>query len=73
MFWWVTRAAALAEAPKEKKEARTGAATELDKNIVPSVLGDVPHQIRGFLSRFESMKLVGPAYDKCTGCSDSVE
>ncbi|CAH7671090.1 hypothetical protein BY996DRAFT_4576611 [Phakopsora pachyrhizi] len=37
-----------------------------------SVLGTVPHQVRGFLSKFENLKLVGPAYDKCTGCSERV-
>ncbi|POW16552.1 hypothetical protein PSHT_06602 [Puccinia striiformis] len=48
----------------------------MDKNrdehkstIQESVLGLVPHQIRGFLSKFDNLKLVGPAYDKCTGCS----
>lgn len=40
--------------------------------ISESVLGVVPHQIRGFLSKFENLKLVGPAYDKCTGCSEAV-
>jgi len=40
--------------------------------IQDSVLGLVPHQIRGFLSKFDSLKLVGPAYDKCTGCSLTV-
>ncbi|MBW0488272.1 hypothetical protein O181_027987 [Austropuccinia psidii MF-1] len=37
-----------------------------------SILGVVPHQIRGFLSKFENMKLAGPAYDKCTACSETV-
>ncbi|EFP81641.1 Autophagy protein 7 [Puccinia graminis f. sp. tritici] len=40
--------------------------------IKESVLGLVPHQIRGFLAKFENLKLVGPAYDKCTGCSQTV-
>ncbi|KAH9469601.1 hypothetical protein MJO29_003763 [Puccinia striiformis f. sp. tritici] len=51
----------------------------MDKNrdehkstIQESVLGLVPHQIRGFLSKFDNLKLVGPAYDKCTGCSLTV-
>ncbi|SCV70577.1 BQ2448_3339 [Microbotryum intermedium] len=34
-----------------------------------SCLGVVPHQIRGYLSRFENLKITGQAYDKCTGCS----
>jgi len=37
-----------------------------------SVLGSVPHQLRGFLSQFRNMSLVGAAYDKCTGCSETV-
>ncbi|PPQ82174.1 hypothetical protein CVT26_008804 [Gymnopilus dilepis] len=37
-----------------------------------SVLGTVPHQLRGFLNQFRTMPLVGAAYDKCTGCSETV-
>ncbi|XP_006463040.1 hypothetical protein AGABI2DRAFT_194065, partial [Agaricus bisporus var. bisporus H97] len=37
-----------------------------------SVLGSVPHQLRGFLAQFRNLQLVGPAYDKCTGCSETV-
>ena len=36
------------------------------------VLGLVPHQLRGFLGQFRTMPLVGAAYDKCTGCSETV-
>ncbi|KAF8999186.1 E1-like protein-activating [Cyathus striatus] len=36
------------------------------------VLGVVPHQVRGFLAQFRSINLVGRAYDKCTGCSETV-
>ena len=32
----------------------------------------VPHQIRGFLSHFSQLMIVGHAYDKCTACSESV-
>ncbi|ORX93410.1 ubiquitin-like modifier-activating enzyme atg7 [Basidiobolus meristosporus CBS 931.73] len=35
-------------------------------------LGLVPHQIRGFLSHFSQMLVVGRAYDKCTACSKIV-
>ncbi|KAH9825098.1 hypothetical protein DFH28DRAFT_1091498 [Melampsora americana] len=59
---------AMAEIPNQKKDNQTDDQVER----INSVLGDVPHQIRGFLSRFENMKLVGPAYEKCTGCSESV-
>ncbi|KAF5314895.1 hypothetical protein D9619_006968 [Psilocybe cf. subviscida] len=37
-----------------------------------SVLGLVPHQLRGFLAQFRTMPLVGAQYDKCTGCSETV-
>ncbi|KAF8227163.1 E1-like protein-activating [Tricholoma matsutake] len=37
-----------------------------------SVLGLVPHQLRGFLAQFRNMQIVGAAYDKCTGCSETV-
>ena len=39
---------------------------------INSVLGLVPHQLRGFLGQFRTMPLVGVAYDKCTGCSETV-
>ncbi|KAK9765622.1 Autophagy protein 7, variant 2 [Basidiobolus ranarum] len=35
-------------------------------------LGLIPHQIRGFLSHFSNMLVVGRAYDKCTACSNIV-
>ncbi|KZO99225.1 E1-like protein-activating [Calocera viscosa TUFC12733] len=37
-----------------------------------SVLGAVPHQLRGYLARFNSMTITGAAYDRCTGCSEAV-
>jgi len=37
-----------------------------------SVLGLVPHQLRGFLSQFRNIHITGAAYDKCTGCSETV-
>ena len=37
-----------------------------------SVLGLVPHQLRGFLAQFRNMQIVGAAYDRCTGCSETV-
>ena len=35
-------------------------------------LGIVPHQIRGFLSTFSSLNIVGQAYDCCSACSERV-
>ncbi|KAJ4468282.1 hypothetical protein J3R30DRAFT_3688002 [Lentinula aciculospora] len=37
-----------------------------------SVLGLVPHQLRGYLAQFRNMHIVGAAYDRCTGCSETV-
>ncbi|KAG5340089.1 hypothetical protein C0989_002791 [Termitomyces sp. Mn162] len=37
-----------------------------------SVLGVVPHQLRGFLAQFRNVPIVGAAYDRCTGCSEIV-
>ncbi|KAI0214927.1 Ubiquitin-like modifier-activating enzyme ATG7 [Lamellibrachia satsuma] len=37
-----------------------------------SPLGIVPHQIRGFLSRFQYVMPACMAFDKCTACSDIV-
>ncbi|GAA5847905.1 hypothetical protein JCM9279_003484 [Rhodotorula babjevae] len=37
-----------------------------------SPLGIVPHQIRGYLARFDNLKITGQAYDRCTGCSETM-
>ena len=37
-----------------------------------SALGLVPHQIRGFLSRFQNVLPASERFDKCTACSDVV-
>lgn len=37
-----------------------------------SVLGLVPHQLRGFLAQFRALLVTGAAFDGCTGCSESV-
>lgn len=36
------------------------------------MLGIVPHQLRGFLAQFRNLHIVGAAYDRCTGCSETV-
>lgn len=38
-----------------------------------SILGLLPHQIRGFLGQFNHLLIVGQAYDKCTACSEKVD
>lgn len=37
-----------------------------------SVLGLVPHQLRGFLAQFRTLPVTGAAFDGCTGCSEAV-
>ncbi|XP_067907947.1 ubiquitin-like modifier-activating enzyme ATG7 isoform X2 [Heterodontus francisci] len=41
-------------------------------NEPPTSLGLVPHQIRGFLSRFDNVLPASLAFDKCTACSPVV-
>src|ERR1700722_4072589 len=43
-----------------------------DRDSSGSVLGLVPHQLRGFLAEFRAMPIVGAAYHRCTGCSETV-
>uniref|UniRef100_A0A674EFI1 Ubiquitin-like modifier-activating enzyme ATG7 n=1 Tax=Salmo trutta TaxID=8032 RepID=A0A674EFI1_SALTR len=40
-------------------------------NEPPTSLGLVPHQIRGFLSRFDNVLPASLAFDKCTACPSS--
>ena len=50
----------------------TNADSNSEEEGLNSVLGSVPHQLRGFLNQFRTMPLVGAAYEKCTGCSETV-
>ncbi|KAJ3078443.1 Autophagy protein 7 [Quaeritorhiza haematococci] len=43
-----------------------------NESITRSPLGLVPHQVRGFLSHFSNLLIVGQAYDRCTACSPAV-
>lgn len=43
-----------------------------DDHAARSVLGLVPHQLRGYLAEFRNLPIIGAAYDRCTGCSDTV-
>ncbi|KAI7864677.1 E1-like protein-activating enzyme Gsa7p/Apg7p [Spinellus fusiger] len=38
----------------------------------PSLLGLVPHQIRGFLADFHHLLIEGQSYNRCTACSPTV-
>ncbi|CAB4254870.1 similar to Saccharomyces cerevisiae YHR171W ATG7 Autophagy-related protein and dual specificity member of the E1 family of ubiquitin- activating enzymes [Maudiozyma barnettii] len=37
-----------------------------------TILGEIPHQIRGFLHSFNSVKLKTPAYEYCSACSEKI-
>lgn len=36
------------------------------------MLGELPHQIRGFLHNFSLMKISGMAYPQCSACSECI-
>jgi len=38
-----------------------------------TVLGKLPHQLRGFLGKFDTMKLETPAYEYCSACSKPIQ
>lgn len=57
--------------PAPPPNTNNSSSSEPDEGL-NSVLGVVPHQLRGFLGQFRTMPLVGAAYDKCTGCSETV-
>jgi ubiquitin-like modifier-activating enzyme ATG7 len=46
------------------------AATDTSKFVHP--LGALPHQLRGFLSSFSTLQIVGSPYSHCSACSDSI-
>eukprot|EP00672_Neobodo_designis_P020939 CAMPEP_0174829126 /NCGR_PEP_ID=MMETSP1114-20130205/1743_1 /TAXON_ID=312471 /ORGANISM="Neobodo designis, Strain CCAP 1951/1" /LENGTH=677 /DNA_ID=CAMNT_0016062869 /DNA_START=83 /DNA_END=2116 /DNA_ORIENTATION=- len=46
--------------------------SEAASDAATTVIGIVPHQVRGSVSDYSQMTLHGVAYDKCTACSDKV-
>jgi len=58
-----------APTPESIESAQAGGA---DAGPGTSILGLVPHQLRGFLAQFRNMLITGAAYDRCTGCSEIV-
>jgi ubiquitin-like modifier-activating enzyme ATG7 len=41
-------------------------------NTEQGPLSTVPHQIRGFLGNFDTMKIWGPSYPSCSACSPNI-
>ncbi|KAK7471325.1 Autophagy protein 7 [Stygiomarasmius scandens] len=59
-------------APAPKPPSATTPASVEEGEEGTSVLGLIPHQLRGYLAQFRNLHIVGAAYDKCTGCSETV-
>ncbi|KAF8936561.1 Autophagy protein 7 [Dissophora ornata] len=58
-------------APADKADGE-GGREDRAQDQQGSTLGLLPHQIRGFLSRFKNLLISGQAYDRCTACSDAI-
>ncbi|ANB14742.1 Atg7p [Sugiyamaella lignohabitans] len=58
-------------APPYKGEEDVDSGDQSSSND-PTALSITPHQIRGFLHKFDAMKIWGPSYDKCSACSEKV-
>jgi ubiquitin-like modifier-activating enzyme ATG7 len=52
--------------------AAAPASANSSEDIGDHPLGLVPHQIRGFLSNFSNMSIVGSSYNCCSACSDRI-
>ncbi|TFL02674.1 hypothetical protein BDV98DRAFT_592331 [Pterulicium gracile] len=61
-----------APAPPPQTNASSGLDSHDENAPGTSVLGLVPHQLRGFLAQFRNIHILGAAYDRCTGCSETV-
>ncbi|KAG0077478.1 Autophagy protein 7 [Podila epicladia] len=59
-------------APADRADTDDQGAAAEENALETSTLGLLPHQIRGFLSRFKNLLISGQAYDRCTACSDSI-
>lgn len=59
-------------APADRADTDDQGAIADENASESSTLGLLPHQIRGFLSRFKNLLISGQAYDRCTACSDSI-
>jgi ubiquitin-like modifier-activating enzyme ATG7 len=60
-----------APAPSQEEIGSAQAGQE-NAGVGTSILGLVPHQLRGYLAQFRNMLITGSAYDRCTGCSEIV-
>lgn len=58
-------------APAPTTGVSSGGAYEIDPKD-DYALGIVPHQIRGFLSRFQNLVIKGQSYPSCSACSKPI-
>ncbi|PVG00195.1 E1-like protein-activating [Serendipita vermifera] len=56
--------------PNDPKSVPGNAAEEQGEGT--SILGLVPHQIRGYLGQFRNLLVTGQQFERCTGCSEKV-
>ncbi|GAA5798153.1 hypothetical protein HPULCUR_003553 [Helicostylum pulchrum] len=56
----------------QHKEGINAKADTSNNQTPSSILGLLPHQIRGFLGQFSNLLISGQAYDKCTACSEKI-
>ncbi|KAG0294117.1 Autophagy protein 7 [Dissophora globulifera] len=59
-------------APADRADSEGDQEERTQQEKSGSALGLLPHQIRGFLSRFKNLLISGQAYDRCTACSDAI-
>jgi ubiquitin-like modifier-activating enzyme ATG7 len=52
--------------------SRASNAPRSTSTVPASPLGIVPHQLRGYLADFNTLKITGQSYDRCTGCSQKI-
>jgi len=60
------------EAPAPPPVQDVGGPPKSSTEGTESILGLVPHQLRGFLAQFSNVLITGSAYERCTACSDLV-
>ena len=63
----VELAVSISQHPLREKAPADDKAEIFQKTEMP--MGLLPHQIRGFLSHFNNLLVMGEAYDRCTACS----
>ncbi|KDQ19117.1 hypothetical protein BOTBODRAFT_28607 [Botryobasidium botryosum FD-172 SS1] len=61
-----------APSPKPSQSGSQRDPSAQDAGDESSVLGLVPHQLRGYLAQFNNVLITGAAYERCTGCSEIV-